>query len=75
MNEVCNAVGKRCRMLSCLTSKTWGWQKRSLTDIFRATQLSIMDYSAAGWQPWLSETQMGKLETTQNKCLRIISGL
>ena len=61
-------------MLSCLSSKTWGWRKHSLTNIFLATQRSIMDYSAAGWQPWLSATQMDKLEVAQNKCLRIISG-
>ena len=33
-----------------------------------------MDYAAAAWQPWLSETQMQKLERAQNKALRIVTG-
>lgn len=37
-------------------------------------QKSILDYAAAGWQPYLSDTQMKKLEVTQNSALRIISG-
>jgi hypothetical protein len=72
--DVCSRVTKRCRMLSCLAGRLWGWRKQSLRKVFTATQRSIMDYAAAAWQPWLSATQLRKLETVQNKCLRLITG-
>ena len=61
-------------MLASLTSKKWGWQKKSLRTVYITMQRSVMDYAAAAWQPWLSKTQTKKLETTQNKALRLISG-
>lgn len=33
-----------------------------------------MDYSAPAWQPWISSTQMNRLDTVQNKCLRAVTG-
>jgi ribonuclease HI len=42
--------------------------------VYLTMQRSVMDYAAAAWQPWLSNTQASKLETTQNKALRLISG-
>ena len=37
-------------------------------------QRSVLDYAAPAWQPWLSKTQLNKLEVSQNSALRIISG-
>ena len=64
----------RCKLLACLASKSWGWRKHSLRRVFTATQRSIMDYSAAAYHPYLSGTQMEKLEVTQRKCIRLITG-
>ena len=74
VESVCERVTSRCKMLACLASRTWGWRKHSLRRVFTATQRSIMDYAAAAWQPFCTNSQMAKLEVAQNKCLRLISG-
>ena len=74
VRKVCKKVSKRCKLLGCLASRSWGWHKQNLKGVYLAAQRSIMDYAAGGWQPWLSNTQIGKLEVTQNKCLRLITG-
>ena len=55
-------------------SKQWGWRKETLRRVYLTTQCSVLDYAAAAWQPWLSDTQMIKLERAQNKALRIVTG-
>ena len=67
-------VSKRCRILSSLATKEWGWKKKSLRPVFLATQRSVLDYASPAWQPYLSNTQMDRLEVAQNKALRLITG-
>ena len=71
---VADKVSKRCRILASLASKSWGWKKKSLRSVYITMQRSVMDYAAPAWQPWLSATQLNKLEVAQNKALRLISG-
>ena len=71
---VTEKVSQRCRMLGSLAGKQWGWRKENLRKVYLTTQRSVLDYAAAAWQPWLSETQMQKLERAQNKALRIVTG-
>ena len=71
---VADKVSKRCRILASLAGKEWGWKKRNLRSVYLAMQRSVMDYAAPAWQPWISKTQMNKLEVAQNKALRLISG-
>jgi ribonuclease HI len=73
VEEVCQRVIKRSRMLSCLASKSWGWKKKGLKRIYFSMIRSILDYAAAAWQPFLSPTQFEKLEVAQNRCLRLIT--
>ena len=72
--DVCGRVLSRCKMTFCLASRSWGWRKRNLRRVYITMQRSILDYAAAGWQPWLSPSQFNHLEVTQNKCLRAITG-
>ena len=72
--DVCGRVLSRCKMTFCLASRSWGWRKLNLRRIYITMQRSILDYAAAGWQPWLSPSQFNHLEVTQNKCLRAITG-
>ena len=71
---VTDKARSRNRMLASLSTKKWGWKKKSMKRVFTTMQRSVMDYAAAAWQPWLSNTQFQKLETAQNSALRIISG-
>tara|TARA_B110001454_G_scaffold192176_1_gene192306 strand:+ start:1042 stop:4992 length:3951 start_codon:yes stop_codon:yes gene_type:complete len=74
VTDVCFRVTSRCKMLFCLASRNWGWRKRNLRSIYITMQRSILDYAAAGWQPWLTKTQFDRLEVAQNTCLRAITG-
>ncbi len=40
------AVG-RCRVLTSLTSKQWGWRKDQLTKIYKALYLSVLIYGGS----------------------------
>jgi ribonuclease HI len=72
--EVCRRADSRARLLSLLTSTKWGWRKDSLRIVYQALCRSILDYCAAAWQPWLSKTNVMKLERVQNRALRTITG-
>ena len=73
VQEVCDKVIKRSRMLACLANKAWGWKKKGLKRIYVSMMRSILDNAAAAWQPFLSPTQFNKLEVVQNRCLRRIT--
>ena len=71
---VVRKVEKRCNLLGCLGNTGWGWKKRPMRSVYLATQRSILDYAAPAWQPWISRTQMDRLERAQNQALRRITG-
>ncbi len=74
VEAVTKKVRDRCKMLASLSSKRWGWKKKNLRTVYITSLRSVMDYAGSSWQPWLSPTQMKKLETAQNKALRLITG-
>ena len=41
---------------------------------FHALLHSNLDYAAAPWQPWLSNTNLSNLDRLQNRSLRLIAG-
>ena len=49
-------------------------KKKPLRMIFLATQRSVLDYAAPAWQPWLANTQLGRLDRAQNQALRRVTG-
>ena len=61
-------------MLASLSSKQWGWKKKPMKRVYTTVQRSVMDYSAAAWQPWLCKSLFQKLKTAQNSALRTMSG-
>ena len=62
------AKGKM-RMLSAISGSDWGWQKQVLRRVYLGHFKSIFDYSAAGWQPWISASNVKKIDTVQNTAL------
>jgi ribonuclease HI len=74
VTQTTKKASTRLRILACLASKEWGWSKLNLKRIFMATYRSVLDYAGAAWQPFLSNTQMKKLDVCQNKALRLITG-
>ena len=74
VDHVTEKVNNRNRILASLAGKEWGWEKRTLRRVYLAMQRSILDYAAPAWQPFLSKTQAKRLDTAQNKALRIVNG-
>ncbi|MEL7521032.1 MAG: reverse transcriptase family protein, partial [Cyanobacteria bacterium J06553_1] len=72
--SVAARAGARSRVLSALAGQEWGWRRESLVPVFLAYIRSVLDYCAAGWQPWLARSSMGVLERAQNRALRIVTG-
>ena len=51
-----------CRVVSSLAGRSWGWKTSNLRRFYQALIASVMNYAAAGWQPWLSA--VGKQRST-----------
>ena len=74
VTEIATKAKSKMRMLSALSHTTWGCMKRDLMKVYISHIRSIMDYAAAGWQPWLRQSNMDALEIVQNKAIRIVTG-
>ena len=72
--EVAKAATAKVKIISAVANKTWGWKKEELKKLYFAYVRSKLDYAGPAWQPWLSDTNIGVLEATQNKAFRAISG-
>lgn len=62
------------KVLKALTSTSWGKQKETLLATYKAVVLPVIEYASTVWSPMISESNLGKLQTTQNNALRIITG-
>ena len=68
--ENCN---KRLNILRAASSTTWGGDRQTLFNIYRAFILSKLTYGCEAFGS-ASKTLLSKLEVVQNSALRIISG-
>ncbi len=62
------------RVLSSLTSKSWGWRKDQLLMVYRALHHSVINYAVPAWQPWLAQIRLDQPEHCHNKTFRFITG-
>ena len=67
-------TASRLRGMKLVSHSTWGWKKSTVKTMYFAYVRSKMDYAAPAWQPWLSNTNMTRLEALQNRALRIVTG-
>ena len=65
---------KRTNILRALGGTTWGWRPVDLRKIYIATQRSLAEYGSQAWAPWLSKSNLGKLESAQLNAARAITG-
>ena len=72
--QVANRVSKRNNVLKALAGTNWGQQKETLLMTYKALGRSIANYAAPVWSINASETNIGKIQRTQNEALRIITG-
>ncbi len=59
---VVSKASYRCQVLASFTSKRWGWRKDQLLKVYRTLHLSIINFAAPAWQPWLAPTRLDQLE-------------
>ena len=74
VDNITKAATNKLKVLAKLAYSDWGSDKFQLFRVYQAVVRSRLDYAASAWQAWLSTTQMNRLETVQNKCLRAVTG-
>ena len=67
-------MGKKCRMLGAVANSEWGWPKKQLVRLYNTQARPVLDYGAPAWQPWVSETNVEKLNASNRKAIRMITG-
>jgi len=61
-------------MLNALSGASWGQQKETLSLTYKSIIRPTPEYGNTLWSPIISESNIEKLQTIQNKCLRKITG-
>ena len=67
---VCQQELRRTNLLRVVGGTTCGWQRQDFRTVYIATQRSFAEYAAAAWIPWLSSSNIEKLERTQLQAAR-----
>ena len=65
---------KTIHILKALTSTTWGKQKETILATYKDITRPILEYVSTIWPPIASDTNINKLQITQNTALRIVTG-
>ena len=73
VDVVVERVRKMLKMLGAISNSEWGWRKYDLKKVYLAQFKTVIDYSGSAWQPWLSESQLLRLERVQREALRLIT--
>ena len=72
VKKVCQQIFRRTN-LRVVGGTIWGWQKQDMRTVYIAAQRSVTEYAAAAWTPWLSSSNIEKLERTQIQAARAIT--
>ncbi|RWS01070.1 Tcoingi protein-like protein, partial [Dinothrombium tinctorium] len=65
---------RRIHSLKAIASHTWGQDKETLTLLYKQYIRSVLEYASPAWFPTLSQTNLQKLKTLENRALRIATG-
>ena len=74
VKKVCQAMTKIKNIFCALKGTTWGWRSAELRTIYIATQRSLAKYGLQAWAPWLSNSNLGNLESAHLNAARAITG-
>ena len=64
----------RLKALRCISASSWGPSKESLSLLYKAFLRSLLTYASPGWFPFLSATNITKLERLHRAASRAITG-
>ena len=62
------------KALRCISASSWGPSKESLSVLYKAFLRSLLTYASPGWFPFLSVTNLTKLERLHRAASRAITG-
>src|SRR5881296_2283226 len=62
------------KILKALTSTSWGKQKETLLATYKTIVLPVIEYASTVWSHTISDSNLQKLQITQNDALRVITG-
>ena len=66
---------RRFNLIRALGGTTRGWLTSDCRHVNIAIVCSMLEYTAAAWEPWLSSTSTSKLEKAQLEAVNAIIGL
>ena len=64
----------RLKALRCISASSWGPSKKFLTFLYKAFLRPLLTYASSGWFPFLSVTDITKLERLDRAASRAITG-
>ena len=64
----------RLKALCCISASSWGPSKESLSVLYKSFLRSLLTYASPGWFPFLSATNVTKLERLHRAASRAITG-
>ena len=64
----------RLKALRCISASSWGPYKESLSLLYKSFLRSLLTYASLGWFPFLSATNVTKLERLHRAASRAITG-
>jgi hypothetical protein len=67
-------ASKRNNILKALSGTTYGKDKETLLQTYKAIGRPIIDYACPAWIPVTSKSNLNRLQTVQNAALRTITG-
>jgi hypothetical protein len=65
---------RRLNSLKVLSSSTWGQDKETPTTLYKSYIRRVLEYAAPSWFLTICPTNLKKLQITQNKALRLVTG-
>ena len=64
----------RLKALRCIFASSWGPSKESLSLLYKSFHRPLLTYASPGWFPFLSATNITKLECLHRAASRAITG-
>ena len=64
----------RLKALCCISASSWGPSKESFSLLYKSFLRSVLTYASPGWFPFLSATNITKLERLHRAASRAIAG-
>ena len=64
----------RLKALCCISASSWGPSKESFSLLYKSFLRSVLTYASPGWFPFLSATNITKLERLHRAASRAITG-